>query len=498
MTDDTTPAAPARDALETLTPDTASPEGLSATDAQVYDQLKQRRAERRRKKLIRRGIAAGIVAAVIIAGVVAVNVLTQEPETVAEPVTEMAMAGSYIDAVDASGSLEPLSSVVITPTVDGTISEIRVAAGQQVAEGDLLMVIDNPDLDLAVEDAKRNLEAAQESLASARRARDDAYAQAQEARAAQARADELALQTAQAQAQAQTDGSDIQLLDSAGATTTDAAPAPGGTDVVVEVDTQAAEDAVSAAERGVESAQAALDQAVAKANERQVTSPLSGSVVVMNAQVGASPTGVAGEGGGAGSLMQIADLSQMKVTIQVSEEDIARVAQGQTATVTFPAFDDIVLQGTVQNIASVASGAGGVDMYSGQSSVTFAVDILIPEPDPRLKPGMTAQVSIVTQQLDNVVMVSPMALLTDDGASYYVMVETDPETHAAERRDVEVAARNENFAVVGAADGAAPGDPNAPDEGSDLAPAPISDGDILIISGGAINLSTTDMAASAS
>ena len=494
MTDDTTPAAPARDALETLTPDAASPEGLSATDAQVYDQLKQRRAERRRKKLIRRGIAAGIVAAVIIAGVVAVNVLTQEPETVAEPVTEMAMAGSYIDAVDASGSLEPLSSVVITPTVDGTISEIRVAAGQQVAEGDLLMVIDNPDLDLAVEDARRNLEAAQESLASARRARDDAYAQAEEARAAQARADELALQTAQAQAQA--DVSDIQLLDSAGAV--DIAPAPGGTDVVVEVDTQAAEDAVSAAERGVESAQAALDQAVAKANERQVTSPLSGSVVVMNAQVGASPTGVTGEGGGAGSLMQIADLSQMKVTIQVSEEDIARVAQGQTATVTFPAFDDIVLQGTVQNIASVASGAGGVDMYSGQSSVTFAVDILIPEPDPRLKPGMTAQVSIVTQQLDNVVMVSPMALLTDDGASYYVMVETDPETHAAERRDVEVAARNENFAVVGAADGAAPGDPNAPNEGSDLAPAPISDGDILIISGGAINLSTTDMAASAS
>ncbi|MBM6756431.1 efflux RND transporter periplasmic adaptor subunit [Collinsella tanakaei] len=496
MTDDTTPAAPARDALETLTPDTASPEGLSATDAQVYDQLKQRRAERRRKKLIRRGIAAGIVAAVIIAGVVAVNVLTQEPETVAEPVTEMAMAGSYIDAVDASGSLEPLSSVVITPTVDGTISEIRVAAGQQVAEGDLLMVIDNPDLDLAVEDAKRNLEAAQESLASARRARDDAYAQAQEARAAQARADELALQTAQAQAQAQTDGSDIQLLDSAGATT-DAAPAPGGTDVVVEVDTQAAEDAVSAAERGVESAQAALDQAVAKANERQVTSPLSGSVVVMNAQVGASPLG-GGEGGSAGSLMQIADLSQMKVTIQVSEQDIASVAQGQTATVTFPAFEDIVLQGTVQNIASVASGSGSVDMYTGQSSVTFAVDILIPEPDPRLKPGMTAQVSIVTQQLDNVVMVSPMALLTDDGTSYYVMVETDPETHAAERRDVEVAARNENFAVVGAADGAAPGDPNAPDEGNGLAPAPISDGDILIISGGSMDLSMTDMAASAS
>ena len=57
----------------------------------------------------------------------------------------------------------------------------------------------------------------------------------------------------------------------------------------------------------------------------------------MNAQVGAPATGV--ESGK--SLMQIADLTQMKVTVQVSEEDIAKVAVGQTANVTFPAFPDL-------------------------------------------------------------------------------------------------------------------------------------------------------------
>ena len=175
----------------------------------------------------------------------------------------------------------------------------------------------------------------------------------------------------------------------------------------------------------------------------------------MNAQVGASPMG-GGENGASGPVMQIADLSQMKVTIQVSEEDIARVAVGQETSVTFPAFDDIMLTGTVQNIASIASSGGDTYAMGDGSSVTFAVDVLIPEPDPRLKPGMTAQVSIAAEQLDNVVMVPPMALMTDDGTSYYVMVETNPETHAAERRDVEVFAQNASTAVVGRVEGSEP------------------------------------------
>lgn len=43
--------------------------------------------------------------------------------------------------------------------------------------------------------------------------------------------------------------------------------------------------------------------------------------------------------------MQIADLSKMKVTVQVGEKDIAKIAVGQSANVTYPAFPDIVSQG---------------------------------------------------------------------------------------------------------------------------------------------------------
>lgn len=422
-------------------PDFPDPSTLDAADAEAYAQLKARRAERRRKKLIRRGIALGVTAAIVAAVAIGVSVLAREPEQVVEPITDMAMSGSFIDAVDSRGTLEPLSSTVITPGVDGTISEVRVAAGQQVHAGDVLMVIDNPDLDLAVNDAKRTLDAAKADLAAAKR--DLANANAPQA------------------------------------------PAEG-VDALPAGDPQAAKDAVASTERALEGAQASYDQAVAKAAERTVTSPADGSIVSMNAQVGASPQDMS-QSGGSGPLMQIADLSQMKVTIQVSEEDIARIAAGQPATVNFPAFEGLTLEGTVQNIASIASGAGSSDMmYMGDgSSVTFAVDILIPSPDPRLKPGMTAEVNIVTTQLDNVVMVSPMSLLTDDGMSYYVMVETDPETHEAERRDVEVVAQNASFAVVGRVEGSEPA--SAPD-GSEIPLSPLADGDILVISSGGMDM----------
>ena len=315
------------DASRNSGPALPDPETLDASDAEAYAQLKARRAERRRKKLIHRGIAAGVIVAVVAVGALVVALTTKQPEESFAPITDVAYAGTYLDAVEARGSLEPLSSTAITPAVDGTIAEVRVAAGQHVNAGDVLMVIDNPDLDAAVAEAKRTLDAAQSELAAAKRARSDAYAAAKQ-----------------------------PVLDEE------------GNEVSPVVDTATAEDTVKAAERAVASAQASYDQAVAKAAERTVTAPIDGSVVTMNAQVGASPMG-GGENGASGPVMQIADLSQMKVTIQVSEEDIARVAVGQETSVTFPAFDDIMLTGTVQNIASIASSGGDTYAMGDGSSV---------------------------------------------------------------------------------------------------------------------------------
>lgn len=410
------------------------------SDEEAYAKLKAKRAERRRKKLIRRGIAAGIVGAIALIAIVATLVINAQPQGASGPVTDMVTEGTFTTTVEAKGQLKPISSSVVSPSVDGTVDSINVQAGQSVNEGDVLMTIKNDELDRNVAEAQRAVAAAQEDLANAQKA------------------------AAAAQATPTTD--------------VDGASAAAGISAA-----SADTNAVSAAQRSLASAQANLDQANAKAASRTVTAPSSGSIVELNAKVGATVTGgmIMGESDTSGGkqCMQIADLSKMKVTVQVGEKDIAKIAVGQSANVTYPAFPDIVSQGTVTAIASVANS----DSNNGGGSVTFNVDILIEAPDARLKPGMTAEVSVVTEQLDDVVMVPTMALMTEDGEHYYVNVATDDEGKQTRRVKVTVVTQNDNEAVVGKTQ------VKRDDQGNEINPdVPVTklrDGDTLVMDNGA-------------
>ena len=407
------------------------------SDDEAYAKLKAKRAERRHKKLVRRGIAAGIVGGIILIAIIVSVVLNSQPQSAGGPVTDMAMEGTFTTTVEAKGQLKPISASVVSPSVDGTVEQINVQAGQSVNESDVLMTIKNDKLDRNVAEAQRAVAAAQEDLNNAKAA----FAAAQ------------------------------------------AAPATDGDGSTAPSDANANANAVSTAQRNLASAQATLEQATAKAAERTVKAPSSGSIVELNAKVGATVTGgmIMGESDTSGGkqCMQIADLSKMKVTVQVGEKDIAKIAVGQSANVTYPAFPDIVSQGTVTAIASVAnsdsgSGSGG--------SVTFNVDILIEAPDSRLKPGMTAEVSVVTEKLDDVVMVPTMALMTEDGEHYYVNLATDSEGKKTRRVKVTVVTQNDNDAVVGKTQ------VKRDDQGNEINPnVPVTklrDGDTLVMDTG--------------
>lgn len=408
MPQDATEILPIISAADTKQPQTSLDDSTDISDEEAYAKLKAKRAERRRKKLIRRGIAAGVVGAIALIAIVATLVINAQPQGASGPVTDMVTEGTFTTTVEAKGQLKPISSSVVSPSVDGTVDSINVQAGQSVNEGDVLMTIKNDELDRNVAEAQRAVAAAQEDLANAQKA----------------------LASAQATPTTDVDGA--------------SAAAAGASAGYADTNT------VSAAQRSLASAQANLDQANAKAAGRTVTAPSSGSIVELNAKVGATVTGgmIMGESDTSGGkqCMQIADLSKMKVTVQVGEKDIAKIAVGQSANVTYPAFPDIVSQGTVTSIASVANSdtANG-----GGGSATFNVDILIEAPDARLKPGMTAEVSVVTEQLDDVVMVPTMALMTEDGEHYYVNVATDDEGKQTRRVKVTVVTQNDDEAVVG-------------------------------------------------
>lgn len=411
------------------------------SDEEAYAKLKAKRAERRRKKLIRRGIAAGVVGAIALIAIVATLVINAQPAGTNGPVTDMVTEGTFTTTVEAKGQLKPISSSVVSPSVDGTVDSINVQAGQSVNEDDVLMTIKNDELDRNVAEAQRAVAAAQEDLANAQKA------------------------LASAQATPTTD------VDAASAAAAGASAGSADTNTV------------SAAQRSLASAQANLDQANAKAAGRTVTAPSSGSIVELNAKVGATVTGgmIMGESDTSGGkqCMQIADLSKMKVTVQVGEKDITKIAVGQSANVTYPAFPDIVSQGTVTAIASVANS----DSNSGGGSVTFNVDILIEAPDARLKPGMTAEVSVVTEQLDDVVMVPTMALMTEDGEHYYVNVATNDEGKQTRRVKVTIVTQNDNEAVVGKTQ------IKRDDQGNEINPGvpttKLRDGDTLVMDTGA-------------
>lgn len=400
----------------------------------AYESLMRHRRARRRKKIV----AAAIVAGLALAGGVAWGVASMQASQTTETTQLQTMPvyrGEFSESVQATGTAQPLSSVVVTPEVDGIIESVRVAEGSVVSEGDVLLTVRNDELDRAVREAEISVRSAKAGVTSAQEAYNQTYESyanpaARAAASPQAVSDEASLM----------DVSGTPPVTDAGTGAADALPGASWADV------QQAAAQLDSAKLALESAQQAYDQAVATAAKRTVKAPSAGSVVVMNAVQGAAlgAGGGAGTGSG-GTLIQIADLSQMTVSVQVNEVDISRVAVGQAARVTFSALPGTMLDAQVTRISTVSSSDPSGYNYG---VVTYDVELLIPNPAPELKPGMTASVEILLQHVPDAMTVPSSALATDDGTSFYVYVMTDPETQACERRDVTVTAQSATSAAV--------------------------------------------------
>ncbi len=389
-----------RDAAAGAAPDDADPldPDDDVEERLAYESLTRHRKARRRKRLVAAGVAAGVVA-VALAAWAATSALSSQPAEAPALQTMPLSRGEFVESVQATGTARPLTSVVATPEVDGIIETVNVGLDDVVAEGQTLLTVRNDDLDREVRQAELDLRQQRADTNEAQQAYNDVY-YAEGAAAAESLL--VPLESARLQ---------------------------------------------------LEIAQEAYDQAVARAASRTVKAPASGSVVAMNAvagaAVGAGGSGSGGAsssaGGSSGPLIQIADLSQMSVSVQVNEVDISRIAVGQGARVSFSALPGVVLDGEVTRISTMASA----DEYGySYGVVTYDVEVLIPEPVPELKPGMTASVEVLLQDVPDALTVPTSALMTDDGVSYYVFVMTDPETQAVERRDVSVGAQSASEAVV--------------------------------------------------
>jgi HlyD family secretion protein len=150
---------------------------------------------------------------------------------------------------------------------------------------------------------------------------------------------------------------------------------------------------VAAAEARVAAAQATLEQA-------WIEAPFDGTITSIEVQPGDQV--------GPGTVgFQLADLSRLFVDVDVSEVDINRVQPGQTAELTFDAILDQSYPGQVSEVDLVGSETQGV--------VNFVVTVALTEPDALVRPGLTAAVNLVVDEIQDVLLVPNRAVRVVEG-----------------------------------------------------------------------------------
>jgi len=149
---------------------------------------------------------------------------------------------------------------------------------------------------------------------------------------------------------------------------------------------------------GVQTAQENVDAT-------KLTAPFDGTIT----QADAVPGAVVSAGT---QIFRIDNLSNLVVAVQVTEIDINGIKAGQPATITFNAIPNKTYSGTVIQ----TDLAGTV----GNNSTTFSVTVQITNADDQIKPGMAANVTIITNQVANALLIPSTSIFTDNNGQQYV------------------------------------------------------------------------------
>lgn len=140
-------------------------------------------------------------------------------------------------------------------------------------------------------------------------------------------------------------------------------------------------------------------------------------------------------------LMYLPDLTRMLVNTRVREVDLHKVEPGNRAVVRLDAYPDKVLQASVRSIGVLAERQQ--EQWAGDKH--FRLVVMLEDADPKLRPGMTARVDILSRTVEDELTVPLNAIFQEQGRSYCYV----DRLGRLERREVSVGPRNEHLAVVG-------------------------------------------------
>lgn len=305
-----------------------------------------------------------IGAVILILFVIGIFLIVKENDDETQYTTQKVSRGNIRATVTATGTLNAVTTVLVGTQVSGTIKNLYADYNSYVKKGQLLAQIDPATFEAQVQQAKANLAVAEANVEKAKAAVLDA-------RRALERNKILSGRNLIARSD----------LDTA------------------ETNELAAVAQQKASEAQVEQARAALKIAMTNLQYTRIVSPVDGMVISRNVDVGQTvaasfqtPT-----------LFNIAqDLAKMQIDVSVDEADIGRISEGQPVEFTVDAYHDRILKGRAAAIRNAP--------ITVQNVVTYDVVVLVQNREKILKPGMTANVSIITALRDHVLKVPNAAL----------------------------------------------------------------------------------------
>jgi HlyD family secretion protein len=322
---------------------------------------------------------------------------SRQAAKVPTPVTAEVTRGDVIAKVDATGTLAPVTTVQVGSQVSGTVKALYVDFNAQVRKNQVIAELDPSLFQTQVDQARATLIKSQSDVDRAKVEVDDSSSKLK-------RAQELYEQKLISR-------NDLETAQSTA---------------------MQAEAALKSAEAQVTQARASLNQAEVNLGHTIIRSPIDGTVISRNVDVGQTVAASMS----APTLYVIAqDLKHMQVSASIDESDIGRIDSGQPVTFRVDAYPQQTFRGTVKQVR--------LDAKTEQNVVSYTTMIDVPNEDLRLKPGMTANVTVQTAA-------NPDALRVPNAALRFAPT---PELFAALKQEVpqQLAGTGGGRGVAGAA-----------------------------------------------
>ncbi len=329
--------------------------------------------------------------------------------------------GDVADTVGATGTLQAVTTVQVGTQVSGTIQELHADFNSLVRKGQVIARLDPSLFATQIEQARANLIRAQADLERLKVTLDDARMKLNRARELSSR----------------------QLI-------------PQSELDTAEVNTRSIDAQIRSSQAQVTQAEASLNQNQVNLAHTVIEAPIDGLVISRNVDVGQT---VAASMSAPTLFILAADLTKMQVVANLDESDVGRIRPGQHVSFrvdAYPAEDFIgkVAQVRLQPIVQ-------------QNVVTYATVIDVPNPELKLKPGMTANVNVEIARRTDVVRIPTAALRFRPTPEMFTALGITPPQPGQPGRE----GRGERGAQQGAQGPRGPGAPGARSgEGGEVAP----------------------------